>query len=898
MLTLLQAADDAQTSRLRQLRSLLLVSGAALVILMLAVATAGAFLTRSFAVVEKEATLQKADQLYRAFEADLLQLAIANRDYAEFDDAARFVRTSDRDFIRANLTKETLGGLHVDLVWIIGPSGEPIYSGLLDRSTNLLTAPVPEALLIEFAPFLTTVHDANSRPVSEQLLRTSRGLAAVAAREITMTDRSSSTGAIMLFARFIGADDVARISKTSQLSFTLTNLPAPPALLPPAVVSWLGAAETTSSYTLPLTSSLIAGYTLLRDLDHQPAALLTTKQLRRIYSLGRQTTWWLLGSLAVLATVFFSLMLLLLLRLKRSFIAQEAARNRLRRITGQVQELVLVVDAATLRVVDANEAILRSLSCTHAELTERFLQQIYPDVDTQGVIRQAGETGAAKAFASRLQRDATHTIPVDISVSRLEEGGRQLLCIVAKDLSEQQAADLQKRESQRKLFHLAYHDALTGLPNRQYVTARISKLLGAVTASSKLTAFIALDIDNLKRINDAQGRSTGDQLLHLIAKRLRGTLSSADLVGHLGSDQFLVVVTGLPDIPAAEKLSERIRHVLQSPITLNHELISITLSAGISVHPDHGVDAKSLLRHADIALENAKAAGGNCQQVFSAEMNLLVSETIALEEALRSAIGTAQISVEYQPVIALQSGLVASLEALVRWRHPTLGDIGSGQFIPVAEQQGLIPQLGTQILALVLRDIRQWIDASIPIIPIAVNVSPYQLERADFPVTVAALAADAGVDLKWIHFEITETTMLKDPERVIRALGSLRRGGSRVLIDDFGTGYSGLSYLNRLPVDSLKIDQSFISDLATNPTRLPIVKSIIDLARNLGLSIVAAGVETTEQLVILAEQGCDYAQGYLLSRPLSASQCRTMLQQLSDSQPLTGTIMTRALTRK
>jgi diguanylate cyclase (GGDEF)-like protein len=898
MLTLLQAADDAQTSRLGQLRSLLLVSGAALLVLMLAVASSGTFLTRSFALVEKEATLQKADQVYRAFEADLLQLAIANRDYAEFDDAVRFVRTSNREFINANLTRETLAGMHVDLVWVLGPSGEPIYSGLLDRSTNVLTTPVPETLLKEFVPFLATVHGADVRPVSEHLLHTSRGVVAVAAKEITMTDRSAPTGAIMLFARFIGADDLARISKTSQLPFTLTNLPAPLASLPPPVVSWLSAGATTPSYSLPLSSSLIAGYALLRDVDHRPVALLTTQQPRRIYSLGLQTTWWLLGSLAILATLFFSLLLLLLLRLKRSFIAQEAARNRLRRITGQLQELILVVDAATLRIVDANEALLRSLGCTHAELIVRPLQQIYPDLATGGVIRQAGETGAAKTFGSRLQCDATRLIPVDICVSRLEEGGRQLLCLVARDLSEQHAADLQKRENQRKLFHMAYHDALTGLPNRQCVMARISKLLGPVTASSALTAFIALDIDNLKRINDSQGRSTGDQLLQLVAKRLRRTLSSADLVGHLGGDQFLVVVPGLPDLSAVEKLSERIRQALQAPVTLNHELISITLSAGIAVHPDHGIDAKSLLRHADIALENSKAAGGNCQQLFSVEMNLRVSVNIALEQALRSAIGTAQISVEYQPVIALQSGLVASLEALARWHHPTLGDIGAEQFIPVAEQQGLIPELGAQILALVLRDIRQWTDGSIPPIPIAVNISPYQLERADFPATVAALAAEAGVDLKWIHFEITETTLLKDPERVIRALGTLRLGGSRVRIDDFGTGYSGLSYLNRLPVDGLKIGQSFISDLAINPTRLPIVRSIIDLAHNLGLSIVAEGVEATEQLVILTEQGCDYALGYFLSQPLSAGQCRSMLEQLSDSQPLTGTIMTRALTRR
>jgi EAL domain-containing protein (putative c-di-GMP-specific phosphodiesterase class I) len=281
--------------------------------------------------------------------------------------------------------------------------------------------------------------------------------------------------------------------------------------------------------------------------------------------------------------------------------------------------------------------------------------------------------------------------------------------------------------------------------------------------------------------------------------------------------------------------------------------------------------------------------------MFSAEMNLLAGEQLALEQALRRAIGTGQIYLDYQPIMDMNTGQVSSLESLVRWRHPELGLIPPAQFIPAAEKSDLILELGQCILRTVLADLRDWLDAGVPLVPIAVNVSPCQLERTDFPALVAQLAAEKDIERQWLNFEITETVLLKEPDRIVGTLRQIREAGSKVLIDDFGVGYSSLNYLNRLPIDVLKIDQSFVRDIVIDSTRLPIVRAIIEMAHNLGLRTVAEGIEAADQLVILTELGCDFAQGYFLSRPMAAKHCRAMLTQMRGSRSLTETIMARAL---
>jgi predicted signal transduction protein with EAL and GGDEF domain len=307
--------------------------------------------------------------------------------------------------------------------------------------------------------------------------------------------------------------------------------------------------------------------------------------------------------------------------------------------------------------------------------------------------------------------------------------------------------------------------------------------------------------------------------------------------------------------------------------------LSVSASIGIAVYPQDGIEMDSLLKFADIALYQAKAAGRHCHRFFAADMNLRVSEQVALEQALRHAIGTDQLYVEFQPIMHAKSGRLASMEALMRWRHPELGQVPPGKFIPIAEESGLIEAIGEIAIRQTVAQLRQWSDMRLPKVPIAVNVAPTQLDRADFVQSVARIAAEAGIDMTLLRFEITESAVVRNIEHVIGTLQALRDHGSKILVDDFGTGYSNLSHLARLPVDTLKIDRSFVQDMDTIASREAIVRSVISMAKELRLSITAEGVETEAQFNMLRELGCTFIQGYYYSRPLPARRCTALLRK-------------------
>jgi predicted signal transduction protein with EAL and GGDEF domain len=306
----------------------------------------------------------------------------------------------------------------------------------------------------------------------------------------------------------------------------------------------------------------------------------------------------------------------------------------------------------------------------------------------------------------------------------------------------------------------------------------------------------------------------------------------------------------------------------------------VTASIGVSVYPRDGLDLEILLKHADIALYQAKEAGRNCHRLFVADMDVRVSEDVALEQALRHAIGTDQLYMEYQPVVDLKTSRVSSFEALMRWRHPDLGVVPPGRFVPIAEKSGLILPLGQHAIAQTLKQLQAWQKEGVSCLPVAVNVAPQQLMRTDFPALVQELASVAGIEARWLRFEITESALLKNPEQLIETLTALRKLGCQVLIDDFGTGYSALSYLTQLPVDALKIDRSFVTDLVQGEASAQIVRAVIDMARRLDISTVAEGVETKDQALLLRKLGCNYAQGFLFSRPLSPRRARILLDRL------------------
>jgi len=887
------SVDRLATNRQRQLRALITLTAVGILAIALVFAVAARVLIQRFEHIEREDALQKAAQLYHAADADFRQLAIANRNNAEWDDAVDFVATRNPSFISSNFTATTLGELHIDLAWIVDRNGNSLFSGLYDRTANSLASPAPASLLDQFQGFLKA-----PRPAAGQVLRTSLGPMAVSAIEISRTDRSQPTGAIMLAARFVGAEEIARIGETSQLPLSITNLPdlkVRPASLPEAVFNWAAAHDPLSTtMAWVLDRHAIYGYALIRDYEGMPVAVLSTPSPRNIYALGLRTTWWLLGSISTVLILFTSAILLLILRLRRTFADNEAAQQRLRRLTRQLQDMVILVDPKDLRVLDANEAMLRKMNCSLEQLRTRTVAELYPELTPDKFYSTNSDPQGALCQATPLMTNPDSPLLADVTVSRLQDSDREFLCFVGTDVTHRQRVELLQRDNQRRLSHMAQHDALTSLPNRLYLRTRLRRAMQRAVGGDKLNAVYYLDIDDFKVINDSRGHAIGDRLLQVVAKRLRAIVHMRDVVARIGGDEFVVVAPLLPDMQAVEALAVRLQVALQAPIVIDHEALSVSASIGIALYPDHGTDIESVLKHADIAMSCAKAAGKR-YEVFTVEMTLRVKEQADLVQSLRHALGTSQFYMEYQPIVDLRTGRVASLEALVSWQHPELGLIPPGLFIAAAEGSNQMLELGQHILEMVFADLRHWLDDNVPIVPVAINISPQQLERSDFADLVARLSKDKGVEQRWVQFELTENVLLNEPERVNQALKQLRINGSRVLIDDFGTGYSSLTYLNKLPVDALKIDQAFVHDVTSSATRLPIIRAIIEMAHHLGLSTVAEGVENGEQLVLLTEQGCDFAQGYFLSRPMTAQHCRVMLEQMRGEGLLTETIMARAL---
>jgi len=873
--------------------------GLTLLAVVIGVTVGARALIDSFEQVEAAATAQKASQVYRAFEADLRQLAISNRDYTQWDDAEGFYQDRNSRFIPANFNHDALAGMHVDVVWVVDAQGNEIYSCIASRNSRDVISPAPRNYLDSLQQFVAAGRKRENLPPVENVVTTPRGLTAVAVNEIRRSDGSGRTGAHIVFARYIQEADIQRVRDTSQLPVTMIPL-GPDAReqsqLPPKVRKWLDSGSQTNRVFVDAEDeNRISGYAVVAGMDSRPIALFTTQGPRDIYAVGSRTTWLMLTGIVSLFALFGVAMIGLVMRLQRSFAARQSVEMRYRNIAAQLREAILIIDGTTLEIFEANDAALRALGCEREALRTRTIQDIFPEV-TPAVLSNCGKAESDRIIQlSRARREGGGWVDAEVTITPLTIHGRTMLTLVGHDISHRKEAQEQERQNRRRLAKLAEQDALTGLPNRLYLHNRLPRVLAKVAAGQRLLALIYVDVDNFKNINDSRGHGCGDQLLQVLAKRMRAALAAHDLVARMGGDEFVVVASLLPDAGSIENLALRLRTAVSAPIAIGGETLTVTASLGVAVFPNDGPDIKTLLKHADIALYQAKEAGRNCHRYFCADMDLRFSEHVAIEQALRHAVGTSQIFMEYQPVIDLRTGRVASLEALMRWRHPDRGVIPPGQFIPVAEKTGLIIELGLQVLTQVVKQIRAWLDAEVPIVPIAVNVSPLQFDRTDFAAEVARVAAEARVDPRWLKFEITESALMKEPDKLIGTLQTLRKLGSHVLIDDFGTGFSSLSYLDRLPVDTLKIDQAFVRNLEGESAKTPIIDAVLELAQRLRLTTVAEGVETEEQAEMLRNRGCDFAQGYFYSKPVAARQCLKMLQELKRERPLTKTLLVRAI---
>ncbi len=432
----------------------------------------------------------------------------------------------------------------------------------------------------------------------------------------------------------------------------------------------------------------------------------------------------------------------------------------------------------------------------------------------------------------------------------------------------------ERHRVEARMAHMARHDALTGLPNRILYREQMEHALAQIHRGGGL-AVLCLDLDHFKSVNDTLGHPIGDKLLQAVAARLLHETRDADMVVRLGGDEFAIIQSSAVQPTEAKALAERLVTALGQVFEIDDHHIAVGVSIGIAVTSDGLANADTLLKSADLALKRAKADGRSTFRFFEAEMDARMQARRRLEIDLRRAVAEDQFVVYYQPLVATNTGKIGGFEALVRWEHPTRGIVSPAEFIPLAEETGLIARIGMLVLEQACADATSWPDD----VHVAVNLSPLQFRNTDLAADVAAVLDRSGLPACRLELEITESLLLQDSETTLAILHEIRGLGVRISMDDFGTGYSSLSYLRRFPFDKIKIDQSFIRNLDESSDCLAIVRAVLGLGRSLGMSVIAEGVETDEQLALLRREGCQQVQGYLFSRPKPVSSIRNLLSK-------------------
>jgi diguanylate cyclase (GGDEF)-like protein/PAS domain S-box-containing protein len=482
----------------------------------------------------------------------------------------------------------------------------------------------------------------------------------------------------------------------------------------------------------------------------------------------------------------------------------------------------------------------------------RLVSSVLPSVRQRG--RWRGE-------AAGKRRDGFF-FPQEISLTTIEGGG--MVCVV-RDITERTYAEEQ-------IKHLAYHDALTGLPNRLLFKDRLTVALSHSQRDRGRLAVLFLDLDRFKIINDSLGHNIGDSLLQAVAARVASCVRESDTLARLGGDEFTLLLPTLTHQEDAAFVAQKILEAVRYPFHIEGREFFITTSIGISLFPEDGTDAATLIKNADTAMYQAKEQGRDNYQLFNAFVNAKALQRIALEHGLRRALANDELELHYQPIFDFRSGRITGMEALLRWRHPEMGSIPPAVFIPIAEATGVMVPIGTWVIRTACRQAKTWHDLGFKHLSLAVNLSVTQLQQPDLVARVKEVLEETGLPARLLELEITESSAMNSPETSIRTLYDLKKLGIRISLDDFGTGHSSLSYLKRFPIDTLKIDQSFVRDINSDPDTAAIVTAIIAMAHSLRLKVIAEGVEYSDQATFLKRYLCDQMQGYLIKPPVPAEE--------------------------
>jgi diguanylate cyclase (GGDEF)-like protein/PAS domain S-box-containing protein len=827
----------------------------------------------------------QSKQLQRGFGTELEDLYRVMDDYAIWNETAEFARGNRPDFLTQSLNASALVRLGIDTFLVLDRNLETRASLALDSISAQEYEIVPDPdLLAVIRQSVTSGQLGTSEDHVSGIVQRARGPGLFAVRPIFDSSGTGQPAGWLAFGRAFSQSVVDRMGKFSPWpvrGVSVANLDRSD--VPEEVREWVRTSPLTAQMLTRVAGrSHLNGYLILRDQLGTPVWLVQLELPRSAYAQATRTTLYQTILLGLLIAGFTIVAALLVARSRRLSADRLALESRYRAIIEQAQDGLLIADARTGEIVDANPAVQQQLGFTLDELRGRSVLSVLrgPNDSQDPVIATLARVEPSRGIELVQWLKDGRQMDVEVSCVPVESSDRRLVSYLMRDLSERKKAQSQLLANQQRLDKLANHDTLTGLPNRLFLQAHLPEALIRCQEAGHMLAVLFLDLDRFKHINDSRGHEVGDKLLQEIAKRVRAAVRPADIVVRMGGDEFVVVLhkVNAPDEVAIA--ATRINEVLSAPVMVDGRALVVTVSIGVSLYPRDGATMGELLKHSDTAMYQAKDLGRNNFQVFSLQMDRTLKERVAIESSLRAGLKLHQFDVHYQPIIDIHTRRVAGLEALLRWKHPTQGYVSPERFIEVAEETGLIIPIGQFVLDRIGRDINAWRDQGAHLVPVSMNVSAVQLERTKLKELIQQAMLKNRIGPQLIALELTEGSLFETRTGEFRedALASMRDLGVKIAIDDFGTGYSSLSYLQRWRVDSLKIDRSFVRDIATDASDHAIVSAIVAMARSLNIQVVAEGIETWQQLEILRNMGCSMAQGFLFAKPCAAGDAMRYLR--------------------
>ncbi len=834
------------------------------------------YLLESYVSLERESTERTEAGLRRAWQEELAQLKASVRNYAVWDDMYDFVRRPNIPFVQSNLARTSMQNQWVDTVLVADERVEPVFWRNFRDPDNrgfpdarLLIADLP-------ADALAVTDAAPAQPVVTGILPRPSGAMLVSIAPILPTSRPARPRGTLLLGRALDDAVLERLSDAAGIR--VQGFAVDDAQLPDAV-----RAAATRRGTRPEAMTVFEGeartatHLIIPDIAGNPAIVLRVTEPRLVYQRGLETINYLVYGAFVMCLLFGAIALLLWLRLTRHWAQRNESEARYRAVVSQASEGIVLVDPATLAILEANRAFLAGAGYAGQSAASLNLVDVFPPGPVNTPALTTGLLPGDRPVELKLRTRGGETVDAEVTTSVITYQGRDVFCLVTRDVTARKAADSRLRASERRLEHLAHHDPLTGLPNRLYLQSFLKRALAESEATGVPLALLFLDLDRFKFINDSRGHETGDALLKEVAQRLRESVGAGELVVRMGGDEFVVVMSDAHDGRAVEKLGHRILQALSRPFSFGNLQFQVTCSLGISVYPRDAPDISTLVRSADTAMYHAKERGRNNFQRYHAGLNARVSDRVQLESSLRSAVDQDRLQLVYQPQFDLRTGSIMGVEALLRWRDENGVLQSSERIMQVAEETGLIVPIGDWVLREACGVRRAWQDGLDSDFRMAVNLSPSQLRRPEFLGRLQAVLAETGLAPQLLEVELTESVFMRHAGDEVQPLRQLRQLGIGVAVDDFGVGYSSLSYLKRFPVTKLKIDRSFVGNLAADANDAAIVRAILALAHSLKIPVCAEGVESAAQVEFLLDHGCEYAQGFFFAEPMDAESCLMLI---------------------